>query len=89
MRAIAVVAYLGEIAAGDFIAIAAVVVSVAGLLVTAYVAASSASSKRMADVERALAECRQARSDQEKELAAMRTREIEMLREIFRLRGEK
>lgn len=73
---------------GDMVAITAVVVSVAGLLVSAFVAASSVSGKRMAEVERQLAECLQARKDQEKELTAMRLREIEMLREIFRLRGE-
>ena len=88
MLPLAVGYLLATLGTGDFVAITAVVVSVGGLLVSAYVAASSASSKRMADVEKQLAECKQARSDQEKELAAMRQREIEMLREIFRLRDE-
>lgn len=81
------VGYLvATLGAGDLVAISAVVVSVAGLLVSSYVAASSASSKRMQDVERQLAECLEARKNQERELAAMRAREIEMLREIFRLK---
>lgn len=88
MLPLAVGFLLATLGTGDLIAIAAVVVSVGGLLVSAYVAASSASSKRMADVEAQLAECKQGRKDQEKELAAMRQREIEMLREIFRLRDE-
>jgi len=79
---------ISALGVGDMVAISAVVIAALGLLISTYVAASSASSKRVDDLERQLAECKQSRKDIERELAAMRQREIEMLREIFRLRGE-
>lgn len=72
--------------ASDYgLAMAAVVVSILGLLVSVFMAARSASASRVTQVEKDLDECRKDRERLTAEVQRLRDVEIDLMRRIYRL----